>query len=142
MCLSLRAIMSEAVVHTFLKKRGETKRYVGAVVSFGGGSHRCGSRVMPLSFFFTNTAFERKRGNHFFSHRCPVCMAYLRFIVLWVLPHFLWKGIKWKVIYRLLNGHFLECRLFFSAMLGWSVQGVFNFVFGAASAVWTACRQH
>ena len=43
--------MSEAVVHTFLKKRGETKRYVGAVVSFGGGSYRCGSRVMPLSFF-------------------------------------------------------------------------------------------
>jgi hypothetical protein len=26
---------------------------------------------------------------------------------------FLWKGIKWKVIYILLNGHFLECRLFF-----------------------------
>jgi len=61
----------------------------------------------------TDIAFERKRENHIVSHRCTVCMAYLRFIVLWVLPHFLWKGIKWKVIYRLLSGHFLEGRLFF-----------------------------
>ena len=105
--------MSEAVVHTFRKKRGETKRYVRAVVSFGGGSHRCGSRVMPLSFFSQTLLLNEREEIISFRIACPACMAYLRFIVLWVLPHFLWKGIKWKVIYRLLNGHFLECRLFF-----------------------------
>jgi hypothetical protein len=55
-----------------------------AVVSFGGGSYRFGSHVLLLLFFSQNTACERKRENHFVSHR----LAYLRFIVLWVLPQF------------------------------------------------------
>ena len=113
MCLSVRAIMSEAVVHTFLKKRGETKRYVGDVVSFGGGSYRCVSRVMPLSFL--SQAQLLNEGEKIVSFRIAAPCAWLTLDLLFCgfYNTFLWKGIKWEVIYRLLNGHFLECRLFF-----------------------------